>query len=242
MTWTTQIFLQRYIGHFPAPGEIVILTAAGNDGLLFQGRTSAIPDALPSDGTIHRGAGAAICSAHRRSAAAMEAQSDGYRVIPALVRLPPSARHDAQGYSLEGSAWYVVRSDDKRKARHIFSYPGALQAHLARACQIAFTIREGARTIGPMKRPIRPWASVSPSTPMKITTIGVREPCPITIGFNASSTSPTPGGYRSADACRHGVRRGLSVQLLSDCCRRKARSPSTSRSQLGRFYRSFKAR
>jgi hypothetical protein len=94
-----------------------------------------------------RGAGAAICGAHRRSAAAMEAQSDGYRVIPALVRLLPSARQDAQGHSLEGSAWHVVRSDDKRKSppQLHFSYPGAhsLQAHLARACQIAFTIREG---------------------------------------------------------------------------------------------------
>src|SRR5262245_62492096 len=43
------------------------------------------------------GAGTAVRGAHRRSAAAVEIEPDGHRIVPALVRLFEGTRYDAAG-------------------------------------------------------------------------------------------------------------------------------------------------
>ena len=117
----TQMYLQRYIEHFPAAGEIVIFdrswyNRAGVEyvmGFCSREQSSAFLETVPgiekyiTDARHHPdqilaggrpgGAGAALSGAHQRPAAAVEAQSDGSRIVPALVRLLARARPDARG-------------------------------------------------------------------------------------------------------------------------------------------------
>src|SRR5258708_21749910 len=60
-------------------------------------------------GGWHGGAGTPVRSPHRRSAPAVEAEPDGYRVLSALLRLFAGARSDVQG--------------DQFKARTLARYP-----------------------------------------------------------------------------------------------------------------------
>ena len=138
----TQMFVQRYIEHFPAAGEIVIFdrswyNRAGVENVMgFVGakEVRAIPVALPGNREIHHRrrhhpdqilagsragrAGKAVSRAHQRSAAAVEAQSHGPRIVSALVRLFAGARRHAGSDRQQATRrWYIVRSDDKRRAR-----------------------------------------------------------------------------------------------------------------------------
>ena len=115
----TQMFLQRYIEHFPAAGEIVIFdrswyNRAGVENVMgFAGEKEVerFLSLCPGNREIHhrrghhtdqilaRGragrAGATLFCAHQRSASTMETQSDGSGIVPALVRLFAGARRDA---------------------------------------------------------------------------------------------------------------------------------------------------
>ncbi len=117
----TQMFIQRYFEHFPAAGEVDHLRPQLvqprrrriRDGLLHRGGAQALSRAHPAVRATDRrsrdhahqdlargrpgGAGAAVCRAHRRSAAAVEAEPDGCRILRALVRLFAGARPDARG-------------------------------------------------------------------------------------------------------------------------------------------------
>ena len=143
-----QMFLQRYMQHFPAAGEIVIFdrswyNRAGVEyvmGFCTAGRTQALPGALPADREIHRrrrhhpdqglarsrhgGAGASASGARiddplrQWKLSPMDVQS--YRP---LVRLLPGARHDVQGDQFKACA--LVRHPLRRQATR------AAQLHLA---------------------------------------------------------------------------------------------------------------
>src|SRR5258706_15173522 len=62
-----------------------------------------------------------------------------------------------------------------------------------RSLRIQATINSQAtdKMIGPIKSPTIPCASVPPITPMKMTSVGVVRPRPITNGFNMLSSTPT---------------------------------------------------
>ena len=102
----SQMYMQRYMQHFPAAGEIVIFdrswyNRAGVEhvmGFCTKEQHQQLPRTVPGDREVHRrrrhhpaqvlaggnqqGAGAAIPGAHRRPAAAVETQPDG----PAFAR------------------------------------------------------------------------------------------------------------------------------------------------------------
>jgi polyphosphate kinase len=136
----TQMFAQRYFEQFPAAGEIVIFDRSWYDRAgVEQSWTSSMSAstggfrAVPGDREDHRRwrhqahqdlargrqgrAGAAFHRAHQRSAAAMETQSDGPRILPALVRLFAGERPDVRDDRHRGCTVYIARSDDKRRAR-----------------------------------------------------------------------------------------------------------------------------
>ena len=138
----TQMYMQRYIEHFPAAGEIVIFdrswyNRAGVEyvmGFCSEEQHERFLELCPEvekyivDGGItldqdlaggRQGrAGTALLGAHRRSAAAVEAEPDGSGIVPALVRLLAGARHDVGcDTDSQHAPWYIVRSDDKRRAR-----------------------------------------------------------------------------------------------------------------------------
>ena len=144
----TQLYLQRYIERFPAAGEIVIfdrrLVQSGPASNTLMGFCSAqeheaLLAALPADREIHhrqrhladqdlaRGrqgrAAAAIPGPDRGSAAAVEAQPDGHRVVPALVCLLAGARRHAENDGQQARA--VVYRALRRQA------PRAPQLHRA---------------------------------------------------------------------------------------------------------------
>ena len=117
----SQMYMQRYMQHFPAAGEIVIFdrswyNRAGVErvmGFCTDEQYEAFPRDLPEVREVHRrrrhhpdqvlargqqqGAGAAVQGAHRRSAAAVEAEPDGSAVARQVVRVLARARRDAQG-------------------------------------------------------------------------------------------------------------------------------------------------
>ena len=47
----------------------------------------------------------------------MEAQPDGPAIARALVRVLARPRHDAKATDTKHAPWYILRSDDKRRAR-----------------------------------------------------------------------------------------------------------------------------
>ncbi len=108
-------------------------------GLLHAGGAQALPGIVPAGREIRRrrrhhpdqavargrdgGTGAPLRGAHRGSAAAVEAEPDGHRVLQSLVRLLAGARHDVRG--------------DRHQARAMAADPlrrqatGAAERHLA---------------------------------------------------------------------------------------------------------------
>ena len=117
----TQMYIQRYMQHFPAAGEIVIFdrswyNRAGIErvmGFVDDEAVQSIFGLVPGGRKIHRrwrhhthqnlagswngGAGQTIDGSHHRSASAMETEPDGSEVLQPLVRLFAGSRHDAQG-------------------------------------------------------------------------------------------------------------------------------------------------
>ena len=107
----TQVYMQRYLQHFPAAGEVVIFdrswyNRAGVEyvmGFCTPKQHRPVPRAVPADrevpgrrrhhpdqalaGSQQRRAGAALRGPHRGSAAPVEAEPDGSAVAGALVRL-----------------------------------------------------------------------------------------------------------------------------------------------------------
>ena len=118
----SQMYMQRYVEHFPAAGEIVIFdrswyNRAGVEyvmGFCSPKQHKRFLELCPIvekfiiDGGIrlHQdlagsrpgGAGAALPGPHRRSDPPVEAEPDGRRIVQALVRLFPGARHDARAH------------------------------------------------------------------------------------------------------------------------------------------------
>ena len=118
----TQMYLQRYMQHFPAAGEVVIFdrswyNRAGVErvmGFCSEEEYRRFLENCPVaekyivDGGImlikfwlevgEKEQAAAVRGPHRRPDAAMEAQSDGHRVVDPLVRVLARPRHDAGGH------------------------------------------------------------------------------------------------------------------------------------------------
>ena len=112
-----QLYLQRYIAHFPTAGEIVIFdrswyNRAGVEyvmGFCTEDAASPLPQGLPRVRTVHRrrrhpahqilaggqrrGAEAPLRGPHRRSAASVEAEPDGPVLAKQMVRVFAGARH-----------------------------------------------------------------------------------------------------------------------------------------------------
>ena len=138
----TQMFLQRYMRAFSGrrrnrhlrPQLVQSRRRRICHGLLHRRRTRPLPGAVSADRATrrggrhhpdqalargrHGGAGAALQGEDRRSAAAMEAEPDGHRVLSPVVCLFARPRPDARGRpSSTHAPWQIIRSDDKRRAR-----------------------------------------------------------------------------------------------------------------------------
>ena len=103
------------------------------DGLLYARRARSLSLALPPDGEIRhrrrhhpdqdlaRGrdgrAGAPLQGPHRRSAAAMEAESDGPGILRRWYDYSQARDLMLKKTSTKHAPWYIIRSDDKRRAR-----------------------------------------------------------------------------------------------------------------------------
>ena len=120
----SQLFLQRYMQHFPAAGEIVIFdrswyNRAGVEYVMgfctptehkrFLSLCPEMEKYIIEGGImlIKLWLEVGMDEQERRfearidgSAAAVEAEPDGYRIVPALVRLFPGARYDVQGHHI----------------------------------------------------------------------------------------------------------------------------------------------
>ena len=117
----TQMYVQRYIGRFPAAGEIVIFdrswyNRAGVENVMgfispkdverFLKSVRKSRNTSPTLASFSQilaagrqaGAGEALSRAHQRPAAAMEARPDGSGIVPAPVRLFAGSRYDAQSH------------------------------------------------------------------------------------------------------------------------------------------------
>ena len=116
----SQVYMQRYLQHFPAAGEVVIFdrswyNRAGVEyvmGFCTAERARRFLELCPANREVpgrrrhhadqalarsrQRRAGATFRGPHRGSDAAMEAEPDGSAVARALVRLLARARHDAE--------------------------------------------------------------------------------------------------------------------------------------------------
>ena len=124
----TQMYMQRYMAHFPAAGEIVIFdrswyNRAGVEhvmGFCTKEQYESFLELCPNcrrvyhEGRDHpdqvlargeqRGAGAALRGPRRGSVAPVEAQSHGPAVTREVVRLLPRTRPDAGGHGHEACA------------------------------------------------------------------------------------------------------------------------------------------
>ena len=135
----TQLYVQRYMQHFPAAGEVVIFdrswyNRAGVEYVMgfctkeqYESFWRTAPKPKSSSrgrdhahqvlaGSRPEGAGAAFRGPHRRPAAAMETQPDGRGVVDPLVRLFSRRDRMLEATDTEDAPWYIVRSDDKRRA------------------------------------------------------------------------------------------------------------------------------
>ena len=123
----SQMYVQRYMQHFPAAGEIVIFdrswyNRAGVEHVMgfctdeqYERFLKLCPvfEKYIVDGgrdphqvlarSRQQRAGAPVQGAHRRSAAAVEAEPDGPAVARQMVRVLASARRDAEGDRHEAS-------------------------------------------------------------------------------------------------------------------------------------------
>ena len=136
----SQMYAQRYVPHLPAAGEVVIFyrswyNRAGIErvgvlhrgpGQTFLGYGTRIregrrqfrnhsPEVL-AGGQSRRADAAA--GAHRRRAKDLEALGHGSQIVFALVRLLAGTRRDVPlPPDTSWAPWYVVHSDNKRRAR-----------------------------------------------------------------------------------------------------------------------------
>ena len=116
----SQMYMQRYMQHFPAAGEVVIFDRSWYNrlgveyvmGFCTKEQHAAFPRELPPDGEIPRGrrhpahqnlagvqrqgAEAPLRGAHGGPAAPVEAQPHGPAVAQQVVRVFPRPRHDAR--------------------------------------------------------------------------------------------------------------------------------------------------
>ena len=137
----SQMYMQRYMQHFPAAGEIVIFdrswyNRAGVEHVMgfctdeqyerFLKLCPAFEKYIVDGGIIldqvlargrQQGAGAAVPGAHRRSAAPVEAEPDGSAVARQVVRVLARARRDAQGDRHEASRRGTSSGPTTRSAR-----------------------------------------------------------------------------------------------------------------------------
>ena len=150
----SQMYIQRYIPHLPAAGEVVIFdrswyNRAGVErvmGFCTRGAGEAVPEMAPARREGHRRvrhhpaqilaggqsgrADAPAGGAHRRRAQDLEAVADGPQVLQPLVRLFAGARRDVQGHRhLVGA---VVRGPFRRQAA------GAAERHHSPPEQIPY--------------------------------------------------------------------------------------------------------
>ena len=137
----SQMYLQRYVEHFPAGGEIVVFdrswyNRAGVEyvmGFCTPEQHRRFLELTPDRREVHRRrrhpaaedlaggragrAGAAVSRPHRRSDAPVEAQPDGCGVVQAVVRLLQGPRHDARSHRFGSRAVVRRHSNDKKRAR-----------------------------------------------------------------------------------------------------------------------------
>src|SRR5262249_45997846 len=133
------------------------------DGILYRGAAPPFSRAMPANREIHHRwwhyvdqglagsrtgrAAKTIFGAHQRSTEAMEAEPDGYRIIPALVRLFAGARHDAQrnGQQARAMVHRAFRRQAARAAQLHFTYSlnDTVQESPAHEGQAAEAIRQG---------------------------------------------------------------------------------------------------
>ena len=137
----SQMYVQRYLQHFPAAGEIVIFdrswyNRAGVEhvmGFCTDEQYERFLKLMPMFERAHRrrrrhphqvlargrqqGAGAAVQRAHRRSAAAVEAEQHGPAVAREVVRVLARARRHAQGDRYASSRRGTSSDPTTRSAR-----------------------------------------------------------------------------------------------------------------------------
>ena len=151
----TQMYIQRYMAHFPAAGEIVIfdrswynragvehvmgfctkeqydaLSRTGPDFRRIYHEARDHPDQVLARGE-QRGAGTAVRGPRRGSVAPVEAQSHGLAVTREVVRLLPRTGPDAGGHGHEACA-VVHRAVGRQEARapqlhHSFAVADSVQ-------------------------------------------------------------------------------------------------------------------
>ncbi len=143
----SQMYIQRYMGHFPAGGEIVIFdrswyNRAGVERVMefcsmdqVKRFLEVAPEMEKAIGRIRNyphqvlargepgGADAPARGAHRRSAQDLEAVADGPEVLQPLVRVFPSPRRHVQGdrHALGAVARGAVRRQEARAAQRHFA-------------------------------------------------------------------------------------------------------------------------
>ena len=138
----SQMYMQRYMQHFPAAGEIVIFdrswyNRAGVEhvmGFCTQGAARALPRAVPRGREVHRrrrhpahqvsGWRSSDKEQKRRFEARIDDPLRQWKLSP--MDLPSRSRwyeysraRDAmlEATDTEHAPWYIVRSDDKKRAR-----------------------------------------------------------------------------------------------------------------------------
>ena len=167
----TQMYLQRYMQHFPAAGEVVIFdrswyNRAGVERVMgfcseeeyrrFLENCPVVEKYIVDGGIIlikfwlevgKKEQAAAVRGPHRRPAAAMEAQSDGRRVVDPLVRLLPRPRPDAGSHRHRARA-VVHRALGRQEAGppelHCpSSEPDSLRRSAAEESEVAQAVEQG---------------------------------------------------------------------------------------------------
>ena len=155
----SQMYIQRYIPHFPAAGEVVIFdrswyNRAGVErvmGFCTRGADRAVPRAGPGgragDGRLRDhpaqvlargqpgGADPAAREPHRRPAQDLEALRHGPEVVQPLVRLLARPRRDVRAPPTPSWApWYVADTDDKKRGRlNIITPPARARSRTSRS-------------------------------------------------------------------------------------------------------------
>ena len=136
----SQMYIQRYIPHFPAAGEVVIFdrswyNRAGVEpvmGFCTDGQSHRFLERCPRSrrrwstpgspgqvlaGSEPRRADAAAREPHRRPAQDLEAHGHGPEVVRPLGRLLAARDEMFAATDTAWAPWFVARSDDKKRAR-----------------------------------------------------------------------------------------------------------------------------